>query len=283
MRILTYIILLAVIIVNCCISCGTTNKNTKAPELRNYTDKIVSETRLPYVLDISFKAKRLIYYGATHSQNPADTMFDDIERKFHELKPEIAFNEGGNWPVYNNRDSTIRYSGESGFLRRLCKVKNVLVQSIEPPDSLEVNHLLSKFKREDILLMYFVRQVEQISALSFIDSEVEINIDRFIRTLKGKGLRLTETELNHRYFVSLYEKFYKKSFDKNTFDPTTYWPIYNKTLLNKISRESSYFRDNYAIKEIEKALEKYDKVFVVMGGSHLLVQEPMLKYIIRKK
>ena len=263
-------------------SCKINQESTKGPKLRSYRDKNVTGVRLPYILDISDKTKRLTYFGANHSNNPADTMFDDIERKFTELRPQIAFNEGGNWPIYNNRDSTIRFSGEPGFLRLLCKINNVRVQSIEPPDSLEVNYLLNRFKREDVLLMYFVRQLDQLIRENVKDIESEKQIMMFIQTLNRKGFNLTGNERNHKYFISLYENFYQKPFDKKTFDPTTFWPIYDKTLLNKISSESSYFRDRYAIQEIEKALKKYDRVFVIMGGSHLVVQEPILRYLFKK-
>jgi hypothetical protein len=76
---------------------------------------------LPYILDISNKQKHLIYYGVNHSNNPNDSMFIDIENRFINLKPEIAFNEGGNgYPLFSTRDSAIQLNGDAGFLLYLC-------------------------------------------------------------------------------------------------------------------------------------------------------------------
>jgi hypothetical protein len=132
--------------------------------------------------------------------------------------------------------------------------------------------------------MYFVRQIEQLQRQKDItDRYFEGYIQNFLLGLKYKGMPLSNNEVQLNYVQSYYESFFKQKFDWRSFDPTTHWPIYHKTILNNISRESAYFRDKHSVEVIEESLKKYNKVFVVMGGSHLLVQEPVLKFIMRRQ
>lgn len=267
------------------LSCGTNENKELRPDIFKYEEYAKREIHLPYILDIKKDNKHLVYYGARHSFNPTDSMFLDIEKRFNDLKPDIAFNEGGNdWPVINGRDSTIKLTGDPGYLRYLCRKNNVQVVSIEPPDSLEYKYMLNKYKKEDVVLMYFCRQIDQLQNQGeFSDNQFEKYMDNYLKDLKNHGMSLSENEINLNFITNYYEKFFKTKFNWKEFDPTNYQPIYSKTLLNEICRESTYFRDRFIIDKIEESIKTKNKIFVVMGGSHLVIEEPVLKYIVNDR
>lgn len=100
----------------------------------------------------------------------------------------------------------------------------------------------------------------------------------FLIGLKERGMPLNNNEGQLNYITNYYESFLNVKFNWREFDPTNYQPIYTKTLLNEICRESAYFRDRFIINKIEEPMMTKDKIFVVMGGSHLVIEEPVLSY-----
>jgi len=52
----------------------------------------------PYILQFDPPRGSLLYYGARHTNAPADPQVQEIERLWTALKPTIAFNEGGSPP-----------------------------------------------------------------------------------------------------------------------------------------------------------------------------------------
>jgi hypothetical protein len=264
------------------LACSTNEKKELRPDMLKYEEYVKKEIHLPYILNIKKGNKHLIYYGAKHSFDPTDSMFLDIEKRFNELKPDIAFNEGGNdWPLINDCDSTIKLTGDPGYLRYLCRKNNVQVISIEPPDSLEYKYMLTKYKKIDVVLMYFCRQIGQLQNQGEIsDNHFEKYMNRYLQDLKSQGISLSDNEVHLNFITNYYEKFFNTKFNWKEFDPTNYQPIYSKTLLNEICRESTYFRDRFIINKIEETFKTKDKIFVVMGGSHLVIEEPVLRFII---
>ena len=120
-----YFLMLTVIVLTN--SCSNKEHNEKVhqnktkPQILNFRELERIDYQLPYILELKNKNKHLIMYGCKHSFNPSDTMLIDIQDKFEKLKPDFAFNEGGNWPIYDSRNETVMKSGEQGFLRFLCK------------------------------------------------------------------------------------------------------------------------------------------------------------------
>ena len=45
------------------------------------------------------------------------------------------------------------------------------------------------------------------------------------------------------------------------------------SVINKLSADQTTIRNNFAVKEIIKGLEKYNKVFAIMGSTHSVIQE----------
>ena len=56
-------------------------------------------------------------------------------------------------------------------------------------------------------------------------------------------------------------------------------PIPHETTINEISRQSSYYRDAYIVKEIASTLKSYNRILIIYGWSHAIMQERALNQI----
>ena len=125
--------------------------------------------------------------------------------------------------------------------------------------------------------MYFCRQISQLQREQEINSFEEYMLG-FLKSLKESGMPVTDEETELKNMIEIYEQFFNEEFNWRSFDPENVWPSYNGTLLNKISGEVSLFRDRYIANFIKEQLSKNDRIFVLIGASHVMRQEPVLRY-----
>lgn len=279
-----FLILITFLVLNSCNNRNDSNKSNKEqksiirPEILSFSELEKIDYELPYILELKNNSKHLIMYGCRHSFNPTDTMLLDIQSKFEKMKPDFAFNEGGNWPIFESRNETVMKSGEQGFLRFLCKKDSVPVRSYEPQPINEYEYLISKFEKDDVLLMYFCRQIAQIQNNQAIKDFKGFLINDYLTGLKNSGLPIDNPEKEYQKISKNYEVLFGNIVNTNEFNPENVLPIFNKTILNEINRTSVNFRDLHIVNEIKNVLEKNDKVFVLIGGSHVIKQEKLIKY-----
>src|SRR6202008_2422365 len=74
--------------------------NTPAGEKLDTIDyvivgKMMDTIKPPYVIDLRNNQKRLVFIGCDHNRDTTHPQFKIIEQYFNDLKPELAFNEGG--------------------------------------------------------------------------------------------------------------------------------------------------------------------------------------------
>ena len=202
---------LVLIIIVFTISCSNNehkekeHQNKTKPQILTFSELEKINYKLPYILELKNRNKHLVMYGCKHSFNPLDTMLIDIQDKFENLNPDFALNEGGNWPIYDSRNETVKKSGEQGFLRFLCKKYNVPVRSFEPKPVEEYEYLVSKFKKDDVLLMYFCRQIVQIQNRQDIGDFKEFIINNYLTGLKNSGLPINNPKNEYYKLVENYK------------------------------------------------------------------------------
>ncbi|MCK4643903.1 hypothetical protein KAU32_09775 [bacterium] len=268
--------LLIIMLILTLYSCS--NFETKQPEILTFEQLQKMEYKTPYIIDLQKGKKHLIFYGSDHTNDPANPMFDDIEKRFLDMQPDIAFNEGGDPPSLDDRKIAMEKFGEAGLLKHLGKKHNVPVKNVEPTLQDQFDYFLKKYSRNDLLLMYFCRQILQIQRMSqTMDVDFNNYIYGFLKQLQKEGFPISDEEATLKYAITVYEDFFKEKFDWKTFDRKNISPMGNESVLNEISRESGQFRDKYIVNLISDALKKYDRVFVVMGSGHAVKQEPVLK------
>lgn len=221
-------------------------------------------TTWPYVLQIG----TLYYFGAEHVYDPAHPQNAKIEAAWDAFKPDIAFTEGGSPPAEKTKEEAIRKAGEAGLVRFLAARDNVPTTTLDPTRAEEVAVLSSRFTREQIKLFFLLRAAAQFGARNpreKIDAEMERILGIYAGTSGLNGSPRTVAELEAAF--------------PNFRDAKLEWfdPVRNDTFFNAISRAGSNYRDRYVVDRLVAHVKEGRRVFAVMGGSHVIMQEAALR------
>ncbi len=259
-----------------------------SPKLMRYEKFSKAQYRLPKIIKLNGEGKGLVYIGTYHTNNPVDSMFTIIEKEFLSLNPDFVLHEGGNnWPIYADADSTKRISGEPGYTIWLAKKNNIRYASLEPKEQAEYEHLSSLYDYRKVLLMYICRQVDQQQRFHASNpmtiEEFERNMNYFLEMMKGNGIKIPENESTFNFWKGYYESFFGEPLVFGKFDPSVYYPNQFKTELNDINRSSDVFRNQTMVENIMNALDNNNRVLVVVGGGHLIVQEKKVRHDFKQR
>ena len=232
--------------------------------------------------------KQLTFFGASHVRDTEHPQFKAIEAAFRQQNPQIAFNEGGQIPEtehYASRDSAILVDGETGLVKYLCDQQHIKLLNGDMSTDEEFVRLLTKCPREKLFLYLGIERFLQPFSQGF-DGKMAIEEayqKSFIDYLEKYNFKPTAQEKKLSYLYELYSQYFKQKVDlKNLIRVHEYY-LTDKGAFGKIGRASKKIRDQVLLKKIDKALDKYDNVFVVFGGSHWVAVQPALKYIIEKQ
>jgi hypothetical protein len=229
----------------------------------------------PYILEIKISKGGLLYYGSYHTANLRSPIIEDIEGKIKKFKPTLILSEGGIWPLIKSRRDAVRNYGEQGLLRYLAYQEGIPIKSIEPRKTQEIMHLLKFISQEKIKIFYVLRQSainQMLKRDHHILDDAKIIFNNLIKLKPFQRYPYTFNDLEeriNRLFPELesWQRIPAHWFCSGKF----------KTWLNKTSRIVNDFRNQHMLKTIIKELKKGKKVFAVVGRSHVVMQEPVLR------
>lgn len=253
---------------------------TRPPGIMTWSEYSWKEEAWPYVLDLSSGHGRLLYFGAAHSFDPADPQMRQIEEAWTSFHADIAFTEGGFPPIESSRDEAVKKAGEPGLVRFLAARDDVPTTTLDPSRPEEVAHLATSFSREQIKLFFVLRSVMQLvqrSAGTGVDDEAARLLAIYGGTPGLRGSPRTVTELQDAYV-----KYFPKSGHYSGTPKTWFDPVQGGTFLNEIARVSSEYRDMYIVRLLVQHVREGQRVFAVIGGSHVVMQEPALRSQFRR-
>ena len=228
-------------------------------------------TSWPHILEIG----TLYYFGAEHAFDPAHPQNAKIEAAWEAFKPDIAFTEGGSPPIEKTRDEAIRKSGEAGLVRFLAARDNVPTTTLDPTRADEVAVLSSRFTREQIKLFFLMRATAQFSARNpreMIDAEMERILAIYAASPGINGSPRTVAEIEETFARLMPGHGDYRDAKSEWFDPAR-----DYTLFNAIARAGSNYRDRYVVDRLLAHVREGRRVFAVMGGSHVVMQEKALR------
>jgi hypothetical protein len=223
------------------------------------------EKNVPYVLQINTPRGGLLYFGVKHSHDPKDPQFSKMETLWRQFHPEIAFNEGGTPPVeQSKRDEAIEKYGDPGSVRYLAMRDKIQIESNEPKPEDEVKELLKKFSAEKIKTFYILRQIPEYYRMPSPTTSLDKYLEDSFSFYGGfPGLNVPPNSISE--------------LAESLVDPAG-----TGTIFNEISRASTDYRDQFMVGLILRtACEK--RVFAVVGWSHVVMQEPAIRELLKKK
>jgi len=231
--------------------------------------------RTPYILVLQAGTGCLLYFGAEHSVDPSHPQFTEMESRWRDFRPTRAFSEGGVWPLENSREQAIIRHGEPGFVRFLAARDGIPVQSLEPARQAEVGWLLQKFLPEQVKLFYVLRQVDQHrrhKSSEAIENYTSKQLASFAEIKGLEGPPNTVEELQASSARLLPELGDWRQVPAEWFVPTR-----TDKFTNRINREASDFRNRHMVNLLAEQARGGERVFAVVGFSHVVMQEPVLR------
>lgn len=229
----------------------------------------------PYVVEIGTATGKLFYFGAEHVYDPAHPQIARIEAAWDAFRPDIAFTEGGFPPIERTRDLAVQKHGEAGLVRFLAARDDVPTTTLDPSRAEEMAALAPVFGRERIKLGHLLRAASQFRARNGrekTDEEMRRVLAIYAQTPGLMGSPRTIAEIEEAFARLLPGHGDYRDAKSSWFDPAK-----QETFFNDIARASSDYRDRYVVERLVTHVKSGQRVFAVMGGSHVIMQEPALR------
>jgi hypothetical protein len=188
--------------------------------------------------------------------------------------------EGGVRSIGQSKDETIKNDGEAGLITYLAR-DSVQLESIDPEPADEVAELRKTFSPELLKMFFVLRYIPTYRNMPdprlSLDQYLKIGMDAYSRYgLEGPPDSIAELD-------QIYAKYFPGKFSyKETSDCTTDPACFPGTILNEIARASSEYRDRFMVGQISR-FACQERVFAVVGGSHVVMQEPAIRKLLSDK
>ncbi len=233
----------------------------------------------PYVLELREGTSELLYYGAFHKVDLEHPQFMDIEERWKKFQPTVAFCEGIIWPLEKSRKEAIRKHGEQGLLRFLASRDNIPMKCLDPPLYRQAEYLRRRFIPSHIKIYFILRQAA-INRMLRRDIDDLRYVGRLLRSFKGvSGYDCPPNSLVD--FEFLVSKVFPDLSDWRMISPSFFHSVEQGKFLAKIHRQLNEFRDDIMIRNIMNALKKGERVFALVGRSHVVMQEQTLRTVLK--
>lgn len=238
-----------------------------------------------HIIDLKEGKKHLLFYGSRHSNRKSDPMFKDIGKRFCNFNPQIVLVEGySNKYQYKDINEAI-LNGESAFVSYLAQKSNIPLDTVEPSMQEQYNYLLSKYDKEKVLAMYVLRQLRQYQReQKKYPRRFPDMLENFVLSMAENGFPISEGESTIEYISKVLRPYLEKELNTdNWLEVDTYSVVHSEgTEINKIYQEVYAIRNEYLKSTIEKYLNKYDRVFVIMGSQHVIDEKDDVEQIFYK-
>lgn len=247
----------------------------RSNKLMSWQDYVRQPRNNPYVLELDKNGGSLVYYGAFHKVDPAHPQFADIENKWEEFRPTLAYCEGIIWPLEDSREKAIENYGEQGLVTFLAARDGIQVECIDPPLKKQAIYLKKYFPTRLIKIYYVIRQAA-INRMLKKDIPASKYANSYLKKLgqiEGFQDRLSNLEDYERLVAVLFP-------DLEDWQKVPYLYFHHPEMggfLASIHQTLNEYRNLFMIKKLIFAMKKGQRVFAIVGRSHVVVQEAILK------
>lgn len=236
----------------------------------------LTRTKYPYVLHFQKGTKQLTFFGSHHTFNPDDIEFNKIEEEFNILKPQILLWEGNF--VRSSDKEIAKQNGEMAYSVFLANTQGISHKSLDVHIKDDAEYQTKMFDGEYIFAFFSLRTMNTMRTKNASDAEALTAVENRIKECSDTfGWQDFDFSMNNL------EKIYENIFSTNLSLSVSSWdrkkigPNYNYSVLNEIARSSSDYRNVSSMRTILGSLEEYDRVFAIMGGTHVYAQEVALR------
>ena len=262
---------LSSLLLNSCVS-------FKSNQLMSWDDYVRQPRSHPYVLEMQHQNGSLLYYGAFHKVDPSHPQFEDIEQKWEDFQPTFVFCEGSIWPLEETDDKAIENYGEQGFVTFLAARDGIPVECIDPSLTNQIKYLRNHYPHHLIKVFYVLRQAA-INRMLKKDTPASIYANRYFRKI-GHIYGDNRAPANLKDFERMVGSLFPELDDWQNIPYSYFQCPKSGGFLTAIHRKLNTYRDRIMIKNVTKALKKGKRVFAIVGRSHVVIQEAVLRSLL---
>lgn len=231
-------------------------------------DSIYQAAKFPYVLKMERGPAKLLYVGAQHTSDATNPQLAEIERLWAEFKPTVALCEGrASMFKYASRPATGTLR-ESELVRILAQRSGVTLYTLEPEYDAEVSGLLRKFEPR-LVATYLTLRVFTSEAKGHDGDRDALALHLLRKRTDAQGLRGSLSS------VADLDAYWRDRFpgvpDWRTLSDTESVP-----LLVEVGNASREIRGAHMVRTLVDLAAGGERVFAVVGASHVIRQEPAL-------
>jgi len=227
----------------------------------------------PYVLSFPGDTGSLLYFGSNHTMDPSNAQIDSIVTLWHAFKPTVALAESRK-ASRGSMSAGVKTFGESAVPVSLAREAGIPVYTMEPPLESEIAALLPSWSRERLLLFYVLR--------SYTARAVSRRSDGQARELvreRGRWPGLEGAIPSLAAMDSIWQVEFPDGPPWRELPWQATWPTGSESWLNEISAAVNRVRDQYIVAVISSLVARGERVFAVIGSSHVVMQEPALRQV----
>jgi hypothetical protein len=253
------------------------------PEIMSYKEYGTIRHDRPYILRFKSEKGALIYFGIGHVYDPKDAQIARLEKEFLEFRPTLLLNESGTPPAAETAEQAIEKYGEPGLLSFLAKKHNIPIKTLDPPRIEEIKYILAtkRWTLEQVFLFYVLRRIPENNKKIAPQNPEAIVSEALNQAAKTPGFdTLPKTIAEFDQLAKTHFQAVKdwRQIDQKVFDPNPDLGHFT----NHIADASVQYRGRFMIKLLAAETQKGERVFAVVGASHVVKQEKALQKLFGK-
>jgi hypothetical protein len=236
----------------------------------------------PYILEMEEGSGALLYYGVIHTKRADDPQLADIERRWKEFQPTLAFLEGGNWPPEKTREEAIRRGGEQGLLRYLAERDKVRTQNIDPPSEAQLRYLLKYYQGAQVKVYYILLHTVLMRTREQGPPNISL-VNKILNDLAPGTWGYNGPPRRIKQFEDYIQKYLPEVEDWRNITPSIFFSTEPNNFVAAMHRTLNGYRDEVMFKNIVRAVSKGKRVFALVGRAHVVMQEQSLRKELQPK
>lgn len=217
------------------------------------------------------RAGELLYVGVRHTQDAADPVLTKIERLWDEFRPTVALCEGRTRRfVWMGRAETGRLT-ESDLVFVMARRSGISCLSLEPTSEAEAGALLESFPRDTVAAFLTLRGVFSESRVRTEDPE------GLAMELLGKRAGQGALRGAVSSIADLDRVWAREAGPAQVADWRSCADFPNGTGFDAVGSASREIRGSHMMRTLVELSQRGERVFAVVGKSHVIRQEEILR------
>ncbi len=229
----------------------------------------------PYILHIepdqtTSGQGALLFFGSRHSKDPQHPQLAALRHAWDTFHPTVALVEGRMSFFVGTPTQGIRIFGEPAAVYSLAQHSGIPIYTLEPPLDVEIAALEECGDRTQVA-MFRVLSGYISARRGGPVSDFKIN-----RLLSKRASPLTSALPTIETFDAYFKSQSPELPGWRDLPEEAMWPGKSDTLLHRMATRSNRARDEHFVRAMLDLVNRGERVLVIAGRSHAVIQEPVL-------